>query len=379
MSRPKFFIAHLSSNRSCLVAHDIENHKLSIIELDNMNFGSEVKAKILSIAKSAVPIRVTRNQYNDILILRPNGSICLWSGHGDNSEFISCECPIFDEPNLKTSPMKKRLRSGAIDVADATIIDSQENFVDFEESGRHKKLASGSFKREIGYGTFKSSECNVIKLSHSVKDRVNFVLRDGRIYRVRITMSSDSYLVSRSLQILSMCLDMDQFNMLQRNFLEKDCTKIEKSGNVWECFTNAVYRTFGMDTQSKQQKECNDWNFLIQTKEYDRVMKDMIFGERRQSLSHSINNEQWLEINHDHKCNHFNEFDEQALSTLFINLHFLYEECKLNVNYHSCLVELGHLLGTIAYIFSLSDYFHHYMRDGISFKFMEHIKGILFV
>ncbi|KAF9956767.1 Anaphase-promoting complex subunit 1 [Modicella reniformis] len=219
-------------------------------------------------ALSAVAVEATRKQQRDILIMSHDGALQLWTGFA--LEFISCHVDIAG--SCRDHNRRGHESAGNLDLG----------------GFRLKGVGSRNIASIVAMDTKATTHdvLYIVEMRDAVEDRVNLILKDATILRVRLDFTVRSSLVQECLDAISYALPVNVLWDFKHRFLQLQFDKDPQyesvaAENEWVNFTTTllsycnpsftppVMSSPKMQTRSlsglskKPAVSDSDWNFLL--------------------------------------------------------------------------------------------------------------------
>ena len=324
------------------------------------NFNNDAIQRFEYRAISAIPIRSTRYNFKDVLILQPEGSLALWIGTGT---LIPCLFPPDSWANIK-------IKGG---------------------------LHNSNKRRRTSISPDKHSNNCLMESDSNIPDDSNIFVSPTRSFRM--IGLSDPTCNSAHIKLSNSYICKAVFDFKPNSEFVRSCLNVIPHAlpfELYEIFISRFYRyNFGMTTSYNDDEEhCNsEWfNFLVtllsfcgndlsvvinETKispweqllasDYHEKMKSNTLLQSIPSGTKNYKATKWNKILHTSKklffVNHTEPTISDYMGSLLLALHLIYEDSKLNVIHSSCKSDLAQLLFCISKFISWHDYTLYYIRD----------------
>lgn len=357
--RTEVFIAHDLDGSELVCIHDKHSNILTginVTALMNVRKGRGVKAFEFK-ASAAQPIRCTRHDYYDILIVQ-DGHLKLWISSGTSLVDVSLPDNIGDldtEINLSTEqPSKKQLR---------TLV-------------RQLSITEDSLM--------------VTDLKDPAHNRVNITLTNGRTYRITLDFTPKSNLVQDCLTALSFAVPINMFQHIRQRFMyhtysgEQHPDKLESTEVEWDHFASAILCFLLGDEVSRHElsealqadqldASSDTW---YQASQQDVVLNLNLGFKVQPLLREAVDNDyvqssdsrvkQWIQRALE-SC--AERSPEESLvsnvTSVLLGLHIIWEDLRLDKYRRQDSIRLGLFLSQIATMLQWEQWQLYYLDSGV--------------
>jgi anaphase-promoting complex subunit 1 len=357
--KTEVFIAHDLDGSELVCIHDKHSSILTginVTALVNVRKGRGVKAFEFK-ASAAQPIRSTRHDYYDILLVQ-DGNLKLWISSGTSLVDLSLPHNISD---LDT-----------------------EMSLSLEQSSR-KQLRTLVRQLSISEDTL-----SVINLKDPTHNRVNITLSNSRTYRITVDFTPKSTLVQDCLTALSFAVPINMFQHVRQRFMyhvhseEQHTENSDTTADEWENFASAILcYLHGDESERSELREelqidllnasSNTWYLAS----HQNVMSNLNLGFKVQTLiGDQTDNElgqnseslvkKWI-LHSLESCEKRNA--EESLLTniasVLLGLHIIWEDLRLDKSRKQDSVNLGLLLSQLAAMLQWEQWQMYYVDSGV--------------
>lgn len=388
-------VVQKAEGKDVLVLHDQSQRRLSAYLVASAGTAPKVTDPFLPLslvslfttdATSAISIRATRPSQADLLILRTDFALALWTGDFDPTDgplLVPCELPRNFQERIPAPLGKKRRRTPGEDASSES--DDEGNL----------SATSGVAGGDTVFRS-PSRSSRVVALKDSVGSRVNAVLSDGFVLRADLQFHGSEGTATRlAIEAMAAVLPPRLFASFRHRFLRLQYggfgledsmqTSPKPSSSDWDNLLVAFFsfchpppagvarKTISKPVPTGAGPVAGDqaWEALLASDLHERLGDDPIFRKLEvttpvasQLLKQGLLTSSFEKSRELHLRYHTEPGFRDRYPALLAALHFAYEEAKLSVLTQLEASKLVQLCYQLAHATGNLDHAEHYRRDG---------------
>ncbi|KAG2188928.1 hypothetical protein INT44_004070 [Umbelopsis vinacea] len=353
------FMAHDLDGSELVCIHDNHSNTLigiNVTALVNVRRGRGVKAFEFK-ASAAQPIRATRHNYYDILLVQ-NGKVKLWIGSGTVLVDISLPNNIHDlDAGLNSPPdhtKRKELRTlvRQLSISEETLL--------------------------------------VTELKDPTHNKINITMSNSRTYRITVDFTPKSRLVQDCLMALSFAVPINVFQSIRQRFMYHQYSEEWKSeaadsvADEWDHFASAIFCFLHGDEMERgellsslENENVPVFNEFLDQPAYSNLLSGLNLGDDIQGIiGHQSDNEtsqaqysmikKWI---HKSLESYEKRKPEESLvsniTSVVLGLHLIWEDLRLDKYRKQDTMNMGLLLIQLATILQWDEWKIYYIDSSI--------------